>query len=107
MDSRGHVLEYILIYSVPTGRPLHRDSNSKFWKRTCFGDRYEIAHNFFYRKRIAAKSVALETRLMGVFKKLLHDRFSNLKLREKGPVIQASSGVVLPSGRIFTNFKIS
>ena len=75
MDSRGHVLEYILMYSVPTGRPflrtgrpLHRGSNSKFFSRTCFGDRYEIAHNFFYRKRIAAKSMALETRLMGLQK---------------------------------------
>ena len=112
MDSRGHVLEYILMYSVPTGRPLprtgrplHRDSNSKFFSRTCFGDRYEIAHNFFYRKRIAAKSVALETRLMGLFKKLLHDRFWNLNLREKGPEIQASVGVILPSGRIFTKLQ--
>ena len=112
MDSRGHVLEYILIYSVPTdrpfhrtGRPLHRDSNSKLFSRTCFGDCYEIAHNFFYRKWIAAKSVALETRLMGLFKKILHDRFWNLNLREKGPVIQASTGVILPSGRIFTKLQ--
>ena len=82
MDSRGHVLGYILMYYVPTGRPFHRtgrpldrDSNNKFFSRTCFGDRYEIAHNFFYRKHIAAKSVALETRIMEIFKKLLHDRF--------------------------------
>ena len=68
MDSRGHVLEYILMYSVPTGRPLHRDSNNNFLSRTCFGDRYEIVHNFFYRKRIAAKFVALETRLMSFSK---------------------------------------
>ena len=82
MDSRGHVLEYILMYSVPTGRPfprtsrpLQRDSNSNFLSRTCFGDHYEIAHNFFYRKQIAAKSMELETILMGLFKKLMHDRF--------------------------------